>query len=163
MSDLYEKMKNNTGNDLLKMLVAIIVGGCIIFFAFPLIIMGIVGLSVLFEGDTRRVNDTFISPSGIYQVESINNSGGAMDQGESFLCIEFEEDGKPYSVEGDKPSKKAVEIADIHGRYAAEYEVEWISDDSFTVTWNDYDNEYMANVVIDGRSCTVTNTQTIAK
>lgn len=158
-------MTNNNGT--LNALAKIIIGGMILVFIIPLIFLGplaflfIVGS--IFEGDSRRVNDTYVSPSGIYQVESINDSAGAMDQGESFLCLEFIEDGEEYPVEGDKPSKKAVEIDDIHGRYAAEYEVEWISDDSFTVTWNDYDNEYIADVVIDGRSCTVTNTQTTAK
>lgn len=145
------------------MVLGMVAGGVIIALAFPFLIICILGIFSLLQGDTRRVNDTFISPSGIYQVESINNSAGAMDQGESFLCIEFLEDGKAFSVEGDKPSKKAVEIDDIHGRYGAEYEIEWTSDDSFTVTWNDYDNEYIADVVIDGRSCTIANKQTIAK
>lgn len=155
-------MTNNNGSFIA--VAKTIIGG-VIFGLILLIFFGpflFIVFSII-EGDTRRVNDTYVSPSGIYQVESINNSGGAMDQGESFLCLELIEDGEDYPVEGDKPSKKAVEIDDIHGRYAAEYEVEWISDDSFTVTWNDYDNEYIADVVIDGRSCTVTNTQTIAK
>lgn len=145
------------------MVLGVVARGVLIALAFPLSIICIIGIFSIFQGDTRRVNDTFISPSGIYQVESINNSGGAMDQGESFLCIEFLEDGKEFSVEEDKPSKKAVEIEGIHGRYGTEYDVEWTSDDSFTVTWDIYDNEYIADVVIDGRSYTITNTQTITK
>ena len=156
-------MQSSNNKNVLKMVLGMVVGGAVIVLALPILMVCIFGIFSIFKGDTRRVNDTFISPSGIYQVESINNSGGAMDQGESFLCIEFLEDGKDFSVEEDKPSKKAVEIEGIHGRYGTEYDVEWTSDDSFTVTWDIYDNEYIADVVIDGRSYTITNTQTITK
>ena len=156
-------MQSSNNKNVLKMVLGMVVGGAVIVLAFPILMICIFGIFSLLQGDTRRVNDTFISPSGIFQVESINNSGGAMDQGESFLCIEFLEDGKDFSVEEDKPSKKAVEIEGIHGSYGTEYDIEWTSDDSFTVTWDIYDNEYIADVVIDGRSYTITNTQTIAK
>nr|WP_297767249.1 hypothetical protein [uncultured Butyrivibrio sp.] len=123
--------------------------------AFPFLIIGFFSLMAFLEGDTRRVNEVFVSPNGTYQVESVNNSGGAMDQGESFLCLEFAEDGKEYSAEGNKPSKKAVEVKDIHGRYNTDYDIEWTSDSSFTVEWEVWDTAHFADVEIDGRTYTI--------
>ena len=88
-------MKNNNGSFIA--VAKTIIGG-VIFGLILLIFFGpflFIVFSII-EGDTRRVNDTYVSPSGIYQVESINNSGGAMDQGESFLCLELIEDGEDY-------------------------------------------------------------------
>ena len=95
--------------------------------AFPFLIIGFFSLFAFLEGDTRR---EFSMPG---------------------IC----EDGKEYSAEGNKPSKKAVEVKDIHGRYNTDYDIEWTSDSSFTVEWEVWDEEHFADVEIEGRTYTI--------
>lgn len=148
-------MDNNTSKKALEGVLFVIGVLAVGVVAFPFLIIGFFSLLSFLEGDTRRVNEVFVSPNGTYQVESVNNSGGAMDQGESFLCLEFAEDGKEYSAEGNKPSKKAVEVKDIYGRYNTDYDIEWTSDSSFTVEWEVWDEVHFADVEIEGRTYTI--------
>lgn len=150
-------MTKNILNNVLSIIGIIIA----IILTIPLLFICFIFMLTFLQGDTRRVNEVFVSPDGSYQVESINNSAGAMDSSESFLCIEFAEDVKKYSAEEKKPAKKAIELDGIHSTYGADYDIEWTSNKCFTVEWKDWKAEHIVDVEMDGKEYTIVSEQTL--
>ena len=110
-------MKNRYKKLIVPMLVATILMGC--------------------ASDKGIISEVNVSPTGLYQVDEINWSGGAT-AGESYLFIESSQskDGSFYSA-GDVESNKGYRIREqTLAPYGTDYRVTWDDEDSFYASWN---------------------------
>lgn len=93
-------------------------------------------LLVSFTGCTNsvgKINEINQSPSGSYQIDEVNWSGGAT-AGESYLVIESPADGV-FSGKGDNEPASGIRIEETRYRYATDFTVIWESDSSFISSW----------------------------
>lgn len=138
----------STGKQVVTFL--LVLAGCAAaFFILPVLIMIFV---ILFTPTGKDISAVYTSPDGSYQVESVNISGGACDQGVSRIYVEYD-DGKHTMAElGKRPYKKAFEIEGIYGSFGEEYDVSFDSDNVFTVTWETYSETHSVVVTMDGNN-----------
>lgn len=93
-------------------------------------------LLVSFTGCTNsvgKINEINQSPSGSYQIDEVNWSGGAT-AGESYLVIESPADGV-FSGKGDNEPASGIRIEETRYSYATDFTVMWESDSSFISCW----------------------------
>ncbi len=99
----------------------------------------------------RTVNEVYISPTGEYQADAVQIDGGAT-YGASAVYLETG-DPAAFSVIRDVVPETAVMISECRGGWGSDYEIEWISDDSFYVII-DKCRYYDVSVADDGYSVT---------
>ena len=93
-------------------------------------------LLVSFTGCTNsagKINEINQSPSGSYQIDEVNWSGGAT-AGKSYLVIESPADGV-FSKKGDNEPDSGIRIEETRYSYATDFTVMWESDSSFISSW----------------------------
>lgn len=122
--------------------IVLIVGFCIV--------MDVMGV----DEPTIAVYETSISPTGLYQAEAVRTmGGGAAGYDESDFRVEVAEDGFEFSREGDEPSNY-INISGLGtGSAFTQYDIQWISDDTFTVT---YGTRY-GQVTMNGKEYNIRN------
>ena len=115
-----------------------------------------VGFCVAMDGDgpTIAVYETSISPTGLYQAEAVREmGGGAAGYDDSYFYVEVADDESEFSCEGDEPSNY-INISGLGtGSAFTQYDIQWISDDTFTVT---YGTRY-GQVTMNGREYYIKN------
>ena len=133
------------------------------------IVLGIVGISVVlcilrpivfalfmafFSTSSNNIYETYRSPQGTYQLDAVNSSAGGMDQGVSYLVIEYPDDKNGFSAKNDKKPKKCIEIHETRGRFNSSFDITWISETSFWVVikYGDTDTVKLAQVEVSGDS-----------
>lgn len=133
------------------------------------IVLGIVGISVVlcilrplvfaffmavFSSSSNNIYETYRSPQGTYQLDAINSSAGGMDQGVSYLVIEYPDDKNSFSAKNDKKPKKCIEIHETRGHFNSSFDITWISETSFwvVVKYGDTDTVKLAQVEVSGDS-----------
>ena len=101
-----------------------------------------------------KIYETYKSPQGTYQLDAINSSAGAMDQGVSYLVIEYPDDKNGFSAQNDKKPKGCIEIPETSGRFNSTFEITWISETSFWVVirYGDSYSVKLAQVEVSGDS-----------
>ncbi len=130
--------------------------GIVFFGIIGCYIVIIVGFCILTSGagSTIAVYETSISPTGLYQAEAVRTmGGGAAGYDESDFRVEVAEDGFEFSREGDEPSNY-INIAGLGtGSAFTQYDIQWISDDTFTVI---YGTRY-GQVTMNGKEYNIRN------
>ena len=101
---------------------------------------------------TGKIGEINQSPTGKYQVDEVNWSGGAT-AGESYLVIEAPVNGV-FSGKGDNEPASGIRIEETRYSYAADFTVSWESDSSFIAHWaspqSDTFNIARVNLTNDG-------------
>lgn len=84
--------------------------------------------------DTKgKISEIDRSPSGRYQIDEVNWSGGAT-AGESYLVIETS-DGNAFAGEGGTEPDSGLMIKETRFSYNTDYKVSWVSESSFVAEW----------------------------
>ena len=79
-----------------------------------------------------RIRDIVQSPTGDYQVDVVDWSGGAT-AGETYLCVEYAENG--FANVGDDEPDSCTMIEDTQCTFNTDFNIEWETNDSFRAVW----------------------------
>ncbi|RKM57105.1 hypothetical protein D6853_03560 [Butyrivibrio sp. X503] len=126
-------------------------GAVILVFLFFFILLFLFLLSDSGD-DIGDISTVAVSPTGEYQAEAVNISYGATG-GESAVFIEIA-DGESFPGVRDNNTEKSIKIKETRSGWGAQYQIEWISDNSFTVLSGSDLKDYYT-VTLDGKSYTV--------
>lgn len=121
---------------------------------FIIVTISMLALTGCGSDDIGYIRSAVISPSGQYQAEVVEISYGATG-GESVIYVENVDEGA-FPLEHENNTDKSIRIEETRHGWNEQYEIEWLSDSSFTVVSGiDYKDFYL--IEMDGNQYSVTD------
>ncbi len=116
--------------------VCIVVGIVVVRIALPILIALLYAFS---KNPPGQIRDANLSPTGIYQIDEVNESYGATG-GVTYLAIERTENGEPFGLVNEDCPDGAVRIGESDASWDTDYDITWVSDTEFYAYLNRYSN-----------------------
>ena len=113
-----------------------IVGIIAVRILLPIVISWLYVLSKNPPGQIREANP---SPTGIYQIDEVNESYGATG-GVTYLAIERAAEGESFGLVKEDCPEGAVRIGESDASWDTDYDITWVSDTEFYAYLNRYSN-----------------------